>query len=90
MPALIIRGGGRVLSVPVNHRPRAHGHSHYGTLQRLMCGIVDLAGVAWLIRRNQLPVITQMDVAHDERPTVDSIRFDGATPVLRSLRRAVA
>ena len=90
MPALIIRGGGQVLSVPVNHRPRAHGRSHYGTLQRLMCGIVDLAGVAWLIRRNQLPVITQMDVAHDERPMVDSIRFDGAAPVLRPIRRAVA
>lgn len=90
LPALIIRGGGRVLSVSVNHRPRVHGRSHYGTLQRLMCGIVDLAGVAWLIRRNQLPVIAQMDVAHDERPLVDSIRFDGAAPVLRPIRRAVA
>ena len=90
MPALIIRGGGRVLSVPVNHRPRVHGRSHYGTLQRLIYGIVDLAGVAWLIRRNQLPVIAQMDVAHDERPLVDSIRFDGAAPVLRPIRRAVA
>lgn len=90
MPALIIRAGGRVLSMPVHHRPRVHGSSHYGTLQRLMCGIVDLAGVAWLIRRNRLPIIEQMDVAHDERPVVDSIRFDGATPVLRPIRRAVA
>ncbi len=90
LPALIIRSGGKVMSLPVNHRPRVHGRSHYGTLQRLMCGIMDLAGVAWLIRRNNLPVIEQMDVAHDERSDVDSIRFDGAAPVHSPFRRAVA
>jgi hypothetical protein len=37
--------------VPVNHRPRHAGRSKYGMLGRLTAGIVDLAGVMWLIQR---------------------------------------
>ncbi len=55
LPALMRRLGGSVISVPVNHRPRVNGTSHYGTLGRLAVGIVDLAGVSWLMRRNRLP-----------------------------------
>ena len=51
LPALAIREGGRVVSVPVNHRPRERGTSNYGTLDRLWIGIVDLIGVMWLKRR---------------------------------------
>jgi dolichol-phosphate mannosyltransferase len=57
LPALFIRAGGRVVSVPVNHRPRLRGVSKYGTLDRALVGIVDLAGVAWLQRRGRLPVV---------------------------------
>jgi dolichol-phosphate mannosyltransferase len=57
LPALFMRAGGRVLSVPVNHRPRLRGQSNYGTLDRLAVGIVDLAGVAWLQRRWRRPEI---------------------------------
>ncbi|HHB75697.1 MAG TPA: dolichol-phosphate mannosyltransferase, partial [Desulfobulbus sp.] len=39
------------------HRQRQHGTSHYGTLDRLRVGIVDLFGVAWLQRRNKRPQI---------------------------------
>lgn len=59
LPSLVQRGGGRVLSVEVNHRPRQHGTSHYGTLDRLRVGIVDLIGVAWLQRRNKLPQVKE-------------------------------
>ena len=52
LPALMIRAGGRVLSVPVNHRPRAHGASKYGVWNRLWVGITDLLGVMWLTRRS--------------------------------------
>jgi dolichol-phosphate mannosyltransferase len=90
LPSLILRGGGTVVSVPVNHRPRVHGRSHYGTMRRLLNGLVDLAGVAWLIHRNRLPVIDQMDVAHDERTDLDRIRTDGTIPLHRSVRRSVA
>jgi dolichol-phosphate mannosyltransferase len=51
LPALVKRAGGRTVSVPVNHRPRASGRSNYGTLDRLAVGIVDLFGVMWLMRR---------------------------------------
>jgi dolichol-phosphate mannosyltransferase len=51
LPALVIREGGRVVSAPVNHRPRQRGTSNYGTLDRLWVGIVDLFGVMWLKSR---------------------------------------
>jgi len=57
LPALMVRGGGRVVSVPVNHRPRDRGRSKYGTLDRLAVGIFDLFGVLWLKRRARLTVV---------------------------------
>jgi dolichol-phosphate mannosyltransferase len=57
LPALFIRAGGHVVSVPVKHHARAHGTSHYGTWDRLKVGIVDLFGVAWLQRRWNVPQI---------------------------------
>ena len=56
LPALFLRGGWRVASVPVNHRPRRHGRSHYGVLDRLWAGIPDLVGVLWLQHRPMRPV----------------------------------
>lgn len=55
LPALFQREGGRVISVPVRHRPRTRGRSKYGIHNRLWVGIVDLFGVRWLIRRNSSP-----------------------------------
>ena len=51
LPALVLREGGTVLSVPVNHRPRHGGMSKYGVFDRLGVGIIDLLGVMWLQRR---------------------------------------
>ena len=59
LPALVQRDGGRVVSVPVSHRPRMRGRSHYGGHNRLWDGIVDLLGVLWLQRRMRLAVIEQ-------------------------------
>jgi len=60
LPALIQRGGGRVISVEVGHRPRAGGRSHYGVHNRLWVGIVDLFGVMWLQRRAARPVAEEL------------------------------
>ena len=57
LPALVMRGGGAVVSVPVHHRARERGVSKYGVNNRLWVGMVDLLGVAWLQRRVRLPVI---------------------------------
>ena len=51
LPALVLREGGTVCSVPVNHRPRRRGISNYGVRDRLGAGIIDLLGVMWLKRR---------------------------------------
>jgi len=51
LPALYQRQGARVISVPVNHRPRTRGQSKYGLHNRLWVGIVDLFGVMWLKSR---------------------------------------
>jgi dolichol-phosphate mannosyltransferase len=51
LPALVLREGGTVCSLPVNHRPRLRGRSKYGVLDRFLVGIVDMLGVMWLQRR---------------------------------------
>jgi dolichol-phosphate mannosyltransferase len=53
LPALYIRAGARVVSVPVGHRPRERGTSKYGLFDRLWVGIVDIFGVRWLMRRHK-------------------------------------
>ncbi len=53
LPALFLREGFTIRSVPVGHRPRSRGQSKYGTLDRLAVGVVDLFGVAWLRRRRR-------------------------------------
>jgi dolichol-phosphate mannosyltransferase len=53
LPALFLADGWRVDLVDVVDRPRRHGISHYGNLDRLLVGIPDLFGVAWLTRRRR-------------------------------------
>src|SRR5271165_1900082 len=55
LPALVLREGGIVRSVPVNHRPRREGVSKYGVFDRLGVGVIDLFGVIWLKRRAARP-----------------------------------
>jgi dolichol-phosphate mannosyltransferase len=57
LPALALREGASVVSVPVRHRPRTKGRSKYGVHNRLWVGIVDLFGVMWLQRRMKHPEI---------------------------------
>jgi dolichol-phosphate mannosyltransferase len=59
LPALVRRAGGHVISVPVNHRPRLTGRSHYSVRNRLWTGIVDLMGVVWLTRRAKVVMVTE-------------------------------
>jgi dolichol-phosphate mannosyltransferase len=55
IPALMLREGYRITHVDVSHRPRAHGRSKYGTLDRLLVSLSDLVGVRWLRRRARNP-----------------------------------
>lgn len=51
LPTLIRMQGGRVLEVPVAHRPRRHGRTKYGVWDRAVRGLSDALGVRWLKRR---------------------------------------
>ncbi len=53
MPALVKREGYTLAYVDVKDRDRLTGVSNYGFFDRLWVGIVDLAGVRWLIRRRK-------------------------------------
>jgi glycosyltransferase involved in cell wall biosynthesis len=48
---LLLREGARVVQVPVVHRPRSRGRSHYNLWNRSLRVVIDLLGVAWLTRQ---------------------------------------
>ena len=61
MPALVRREGFDIAYVDVVDRPRHSGVSNYGFFDRLWIGIMDLAGVWWLIRRKKpTPATTEV------------------------------
>jgi glycosyltransferase involved in cell wall biosynthesis len=53
LPALFRRDGYAIAYVDVIDRPRHSGKSNYGLWDRLWVGILDLAGVWWLVRRRK-------------------------------------
>lgn len=61
MPALVKREGFHIAHVQVVDRPRHAGRSNYGLFDRLWVGILDLAGVWWLIRRRRrVPIVQEI------------------------------
>jgi dolichol-phosphate mannosyltransferase len=61
LPALVRREGLEIAYVDVVDRPRSSGVSNYGFFDRLWIGIMDLAGVWWLIRRKKpTPDVTEV------------------------------
>lgn len=60
LPALVRREGFQIAYVDVTDRPRHSGVSNYGFFDRLWIGIMDLAGIWWLIRRKKpTPEVTE-------------------------------
>ncbi len=55
IPVLAHHRGYRIAELPVNHRPRAHGHSRYG-LERYVRGFLDLLSVSFIGRYRHLPL----------------------------------
>jgi dolichol-phosphate mannosyltransferase len=61
LPALVRREGRDIGYIDVVDRPRHSGTSNYGFWDRLWIGILDLAGVWWLIRRRKrVPEATEI------------------------------
>ncbi|RDV26765.1 glycosyltransferase family 2 protein [Alteromonas aestuariivivens] len=59
IPALVKRLGGKVLTVPVNHRPRVSGESKYTAGNRGWAGVLDIIGVRWLMHRSHFIQATE-------------------------------
>ncbi len=65
LPALMRREGYEIAYVDVIDRPRRSGVSNYGFFDRLWIGIMDVAGVWWLIHRKKTtPEATEV-TCHD-------------------------
>jgi glycosyltransferase involved in cell wall biosynthesis len=61
LPALVRREGYGIDYVNVVDRARLHGISNYGLWDRLWVGILDLAGVWWLVRRKKrVPQVSEV------------------------------
>jgi glycosyltransferase involved in cell wall biosynthesis len=51
LPTLVKMQGYRVVEVPVNHRPRTRGRTHYNLFNRSIGPMADLLAVRWLQKR---------------------------------------
>ena len=61
LPFLFNTFGGKIISIPVNHRSRSSGISKYSNFQRFLVGINDLYGVIWLRKRSVWPILKKRD-----------------------------
>lgn len=62
---MLLRAGCKIVQMPCHHRPRAHGRSHYNIWNRSINVMIDLFGMAWLMRR---PVRYRVRPLLDEPP----------------------
>jgi dolichol-phosphate mannosyltransferase len=74
LPALVLREGGIVRSIQVNHRPRRRGVSKYGVFDRLGVGVVDLFGVIWLKRRAARPHLLDETLPDSASASISVVR----------------
>jgi dolichol-phosphate mannosyltransferase len=51
LPTLLRMEGFRVTEIPIGHRPRGAGQSHYGVWNRLIKSLPDLFAVRWMKSR---------------------------------------
>lgn len=87
MPAMVRREGWEVVTVPVSHAARVAGRSKYTNLHRAKVGAIDLLGVAWLIRRRNLPVVR--DLPMTAAPSRSGVKSE-ATPDCATVIEGVA
>jgi dolichol-phosphate mannosyltransferase len=90
LPALVQRAGLRVVSLPVQHRPRLEGRAHYGMWDRLWVGLIDMEGVAWLTRRSCAQDFREETGDHGAQCPMARHRFRRASRVCRPLPGPVA
>jgi dolichol-phosphate mannosyltransferase len=67
LPTLLKMRGARVTQVPVRHRPRVAGRTHYGTWRRLVKGLDDVWAVRWM-QRNRIDYESVLEITETQRP----------------------
>jgi dolichol-phosphate mannosyltransferase len=73
--SLLQREGCRLVQVPVHHRPRSHGRSHYTFWNRSFQVLMDLVGVLWLMHRPvHFQVIATCDVVEKTNQVASETR----------------
>ncbi len=76
---LLLREGCSIVQVPVAHRARPHGSSHYNFWNRSTKVVVDLIGVAWLMRRPVRHAVSLVEAPPAAAPAVHVDARDRAT-----------
>jgi dolichol-phosphate mannosyltransferase len=66
LPTLLKMRGARVTQVPVRHRPRVAGRTHYGTWRRLVKGLDDVWAVRWM-QRNHIDYESVLEITETQR-----------------------
>lgn len=74
-PTLFRMAGYRVVEVPVNHRARRFGRSHFGVRNRMVSAFVDLLVVTWMIDRR-----LRYDAREDTSSDADADRREATIP----------
>ncbi|HZD04274.1 MAG TPA: glycosyltransferase family 2 protein [Longimicrobiales bacterium] len=67
LPTLLRLRGYSVAELPVSHRSRQVGRTHYGVHNRLWVGLLDTLGVWWLQRRWVEPVVAESSKPEEAR-----------------------
>ncbi len=60
IPAYTRMLGGRIVEVPVNHRPRIAGVAKYGMLNRAFVGLIDCFAMRWMNKRHRDTRVTEI------------------------------
>ena len=66
---MMAAAGAKIVQIPVNHRGREFGRSHYNWRNRGLKVVIDLLGVAWLNRR-------RISIHSESNPKDRQLRFD--------------
>jgi len=66
LPTLLKMRGARVTQVPVRHRPRRAGKTHYGTWGRMVKGLADVWAVRWM-QRNYVDYTAVWEIEEEDR-----------------------
>lgn len=64
LPTLLKMRGARVTQVPVRHRPRRAGKTHYGTWGRMVKGLADVWAVRWM-QKNYVDYASVLEVEEE-------------------------